>query len=128
MPHLVIQYSANIERDFDLTALCRQLCDALSALPDFERGGIGVRAVRCDHFAVADDAPDNAFADMVLRIAAGRSAEVKKAAGEALFDVADAFFAPRLETPHFALSLEIREIMPGTSWKKNTIHPRLQAG
>ena len=128
MPHLVVQYSANLEPDFDLTALCRQLCDALSAHPAFERGGIRVRAVRCEHVAIADDAPDNAFADMVLRIAAGRSAEVKTAAGEALFETASAFFAPRLETPHFALSLEIREIMPGTSWKKNTIHPRLQAG
>lgn len=128
MPHLVIQYSANLEPDYDLTELCRKLCDELSALPDFERGGIRVRAVRCDHFAVADDAIENAFADMVLRIAAGRSAEVKKAAGEALFGAAGAFFAPRIETPHFALSLEIREIMPGTSWKKNTIHLRLQAG
>ncbi|MGY6709513.1 MAG: 5-carboxymethyl-2-hydroxymuconate isomerase [Rhizobiaceae bacterium] len=128
MPHLVIQYSANLEPDFDLTSLCRQLSDALSALPDFERGGIRVRALRCDHFAVADDAPENAFADMVLRIAAGRSAEVKTAAGDALFEAASVFFGPRLKTPHFALSLEIREIMPGTSWKKNTIHPRLQAG
>lgn len=128
MPHLVIQYSANLEPDFDLTALCRQLCDALSAHSAFEQGGVRVRAVRCDHFDIADHAPENAFADMVLRIAAGRSVEVKKAVGEALFETAGAFFAPRLETPHFALSLEVQDIMPDTSWKKNTIHPRLQAG
>lgn len=128
MPHLVVQYSANLEPEFHLSVLCRKLCDALAAQPAFERGGIRVRAVRCDHFAVADHAPENAFADMVLRIAAGRSAEVKSAAGEAIFGVAEDFFAPRMKTPHFALSLEIREIQPGTSWKKNTIHPRLKAG
>ncbi|TGU68353.1 5-carboxymethyl-2-hydroxymuconate isomerase, partial [Mesorhizobium sp. M1C.F.Ca.ET.144.01.1.1] len=29
-------------------------------------------------------------------------------------------------TPHFALSLEIREIDAELSWKKNAIHPRLR--
>jgi 5-carboxymethyl-2-hydroxymuconate isomerase len=29
-------------------------------------------------------------------------------------------------TPHFALSLEIREIDPELSWKRNAIHPRLR--
>ena len=30
------------------------------------------------------------------------------------------------ETPHFALSFEIREIDPQLSWKKNAIHLRLR--
>jgi 5-carboxymethyl-2-hydroxymuconate isomerase len=30
------------------------------------------------------------------------------------------------ETPHFALSLEVREIDPALSWKKNSIHLRLR--
>ena len=128
MPHLVIQHSGNLGPDCDLSELCRMLRDVLAGQGPFELGGIRVRAVRCDHFAVADHAPENAFADMVLRIAAGRSAEVKSAAGEAIFGVAEDFFAPRMKTPHFALSLEIREIQPGTSWKKNTIHPRLKVG
>ena len=36
------------------------------------------------------------------------------------------YLAPLFETPHFALSLEIREIDPALSWKKNAIHPRLR--
>jgi 5-carboxymethyl-2-hydroxymuconate isomerase len=31
-------------------------------------------------------------------------------------------------TPHFALSLEIREIEAALSWKKNSIHARLRQG
>ncbi|MBI4046145.1 MAG: 5-carboxymethyl-2-hydroxymuconate isomerase, partial [Devosia nanyangense] len=36
------------------------------------------------------------------------------------------YLAPLFDTPHFALSLEIREIHPDLSWKKNAIHPRLR--
>jgi 5-carboxymethyl-2-hydroxymuconate isomerase len=31
-----------------------------------------------------------------------------------------------LEAPHFMLSLEIREIEPGLSWKANSVHGRLR--
>jgi 5-carboxymethyl-2-hydroxymuconate isomerase len=128
MPHLTIEHSANLSSEFDMSRLCDRLRDVLAEQGPFELGGIRVRAVRCERFAIADGAPGNAFADMVLRIGAGRSEEEKEAAGEAVFAAASAYFAPRLGAPDFALSLEVREIDPVLSWKKNTIHARLRAG
>jgi 5-carboxymethyl-2-hydroxymuconate isomerase len=86
-----------------------------------------VRALRADHYAIADRLPENGFIDLNMRIGAGRSASEKTRLGEAIFAAAVAVLAPLFLTPHFALSLEIREIDAALSWKRNAIHPRLRA-
>jgi len=127
VPHLTIEYSANLEGKSDMAALCRNLHAAMLASGLFELGAIRVRAVRCAEYAVADLLPENAFADLRLRIGAGRSAADKARAGEMIFAAAVAHFAPLFEKPHFALTLDISELDPALSWKKNAIHPRLRA-
>ena len=126
MPHLTVEYSANLEARADLDALCGTLLETILATGLFEVGAVRVRALRADHYAIADRLPENGFVDLNLRVGKGRSAEEKKRTGEALFAVATTALAPLLETPHFALSLEIREIDAELSWKKNAIHPRLR--
>ena len=126
MPHLTIEYSANLDGKTDLAALCRSLHAAMLASGLFELGAIRVRAVRCADYAVADLLPENAFADLRLRIGAGRSGTDKARAGEMIFAAATAHFAPLFATPHFALTLDISELDPALSWKKNAIHPRLR--
>lgn len=126
MPHLTIEYSANLDARGDISGLCRVLHAAMLATGLFELGAIRVRALRCADYAVADLLAENAFADMRLRIGAGRSQSDKARAGEAIFAAAVAHFAPQFATPHFALSLDIAENNPAYSWKKNAIHPRLR--
>lgn len=126
MPHLTLEYSANLGATADLDGLCGLLLKCLSGTGLFELGAIRVRAMRCDAYAIADELPQNAFLDASLRIGAGRTPEEKKRTGEALFNKLSEFFATQLAAPHFALSLEIREIDPQLSWKKNAIHPRLR--
>lgn len=127
MPHVTIEYSANLDGRVDVGALCSRVRSNMLATGLFETGAVRIRALRCEHYAIADELPENAFLDMSLRIGAGRSAEDKKRAGEAIFAAVSQELAPLFETPHFALSLEIREIDPDLSWKKNAIHPRLRA-
>jgi 5-carboxymethyl-2-hydroxymuconate isomerase len=126
MPHLTVEYSANLEARADLDALCGTLLETILATGLFEVGAVRVRALRADHYAIADRLPENGFVDLNLRVGKGRSAKEKKRAGEALFAAATTALAPLLETSHFALSLEIREIDAELSWKKNAIHPRLR--
>jgi 5-carboxymethyl-2-hydroxymuconate isomerase len=126
MPHLTVEYSANLEGRTDLDALCVALLETVLETGLFEVGAVRVRALRADHYAIADRLPENAFIDLNLRIGKGRTAEEKKRTGEALFATANTLLAPLFETPHFALSLEIREIDAELSWKKNAIHPRLR--
>jgi 5-carboxymethyl-2-hydroxymuconate isomerase len=126
VPHFTIEYSANLDGRVDMKALCAEVLDAAMASGVFELGAVRVRAIRCEAYAIADRHPENGFIDLSLRLAAGRTPEVRKKLGDAVFDRMSAFLAPLFETPHFALSFEIREIDPNLSWKKNAIHPRLR--
>ncbi len=126
MPHLTLEYSSNLDFRIDVGALCRSVAGAVLETGLFEAGAIRVRAVRCDFYAIADRLPENAFIDMTFRIGAGRASEDKSRAGEAIFSAAQAYLAQLFDTPHFALSLELREIDAAISWKRNAIHPRLR--
>jgi 5-carboxymethyl-2-hydroxymuconate isomerase len=126
VPHLTIEYSSNLEHRADLDALCGATLHAILASPVFEIGAARVRAVRCDHYAIADELAENAFVHMTFRIGAGRTQDEKRQVGERIFAAAKTVLAPLLQTPHFGLSLEIREIDPELSWKQNTMHARLR--
>ena len=126
MPHLTIEYSANLAGQTDIAALCRAAHAALMASGLFEPGAPRVRALRCDDYAIADLAAENAFAAMVLRMGPGRSPADRAALGDRLMAAMAEPLAAVLAGPHFALSLEIVEIDAAMSWKRNTIHARLR--
>ena len=126
MPHLTLEYSANLEGKADIAALCRDLHAAVMASGLFELGAVRVRAFAAQHYAVADLDPRNSFIDMSFRIGQGRTPDDIKAAGEAIFAAATKHCEKVSAEPHFALSLEVREINSDLSWKKNAIHPRLR--
>jgi 5-carboxymethyl-2-hydroxymuconate isomerase len=125
MPHLTFEYSANIEHRIDLQALCRVARAAALASAVFREGTLKVRALRADAYSIGDDLAENAFLDLTLRMEAGRSREQRMKLGEGIFAAVAEFCAPLFETPHFALTFEIREIDPALSWKKNVMHQRL---
>lgn len=126
MPHMAIEYSANLDASIDMNELCTLALRAILDSGLFEPGAVRVRAFRAESYAVADRLPQNGFLDMNFRIGKGRSTEEKTRAGEMIFDAVSSYLADLFETPHFALSLEIREIDAELSWKKNAIHPRLR--
>lgn len=127
MPHFSIEYSANLEQQTDVQALCDVVHAAALTTGFFELGAVRVRAIRCPHYTVADKLPENAFAHITLRLGRGRSAADKTAIGDTVFAATDKFFAPLMARPHFAHSFEIVEIDGDLSWKKNAIHPRTRA-
>ena len=126
MPHFTFDYSANLEGLVDLKALAKLIHQTMMETGLFELGAIRVRGFCADVYAVADLLEQNSFIDMSLRIGKGRSDADRKRAGEAIFAAVSDFLSERFETPHFMLSLEIREIDAEFSWKKNAIHPRLR--
>lgn len=126
MPHFSIEYSANLDGKVDMPALCSLIAKTILDTGLFETGAVRVRAFRADAYSVADELAENGFIDMSFRIGLGRSDDEKRRAGEAIFAAVSAYLATLFTIPHFALSLEIREIDPELSWKKNAIHPRLR--
>lgn len=121
MPHIQIDYSANLEERLDIAALCRALRDAAQATGTFPLAGIRVRATACTHSVIADGDPAHAFLDISVRLRAGRSLATRKQAAATIFAAAEATCAPVLETSSFLLSLELREIDPDLSPRTSSI-------
>jgi 5-carboxymethyl-2-hydroxymuconate isomerase len=131
VPHLTLEYSANLAD----AGRIGELCDALAQCLDAQResgqrvyplGGIRVRALRCDQYRIADGRPDAAFLHANLKIAAGRSEAVKTATGDALFALIKQTFADEFEKQGLALSLEINEFSEAGTWKHNNLHALLK--
>ncbi len=126
MPHMSIEYSANLDTHVDMAELCDVVREAMLATGMFETGGVRVRAIRCEAYSVADALPENAFVAMTLRVGQGRTAEARKAAGEAIFAATRDYLHRMFDTPHFALSLDMSELQSDFGWKQNSIHSRLR--
>ena len=132
MPHLTLEYSANLADGESIGRLCNTLAECLAAQRDQEKsvypiGGIRVRALRCEHYCIADGRADAAFLHANLKIAAGRSDAIKKATGDALFALIKQHFAADFEQRGLALSLELNEFSEAGTWKHNNLHARLKA-
>ena len=127
MPHFTLQYSDNLDDTIDIAAACEVVRQAAVETGIFPLGGIRVRAIRCEHYAIADGRPDYGFLDMVLRIGEGRDLATRQRAGEHVFKALSAFLDPVFETHPLALSFDIQINDGATSWKRNTIHDLLKA-
>jgi 5-carboxymethyl-2-hydroxymuconate isomerase len=127
MPHVMIDYSGNLEPDIDISELCEKLREVAVSLEAFPMAGVKVRAVRVDHFAIADGDRKHGYIDISVRLRAGRPLEVKKHAVQALFEAAQTFLKPIIETRSIALSMEMRDIDPELSPKTGSIRQYLES-
>jgi len=130
MPHMVILYTSNLEKETDISALCRKLADTMLTVRDeqskavFPTGGVRVLAYPAPHFAVADGQRDYAFVYLNLRIGVGRSAAVHKTAGDTVVAATKEHFAPLLESRYIGITLQIDESKQQVfDAKWGTIHP-----
>ena len=125
MPHFTIQYSANLEPRVDIGAACEVVRKAAVETGMFPLGGIRVRAIACEHFAIADGRPNLGFLDMVLRLGEGRDLAARKKAGEHIFKALSDYLDPVFADNKFALSFDMQINDKDTSWKRNSIHDLL---
>ncbi len=125
MPHLIVEYSANLEDDLDLDVLMVKLRDCAVAGGVFPLGGIRIRGERRDRYLVTDGNPDNGFVHLTARIGHGRSLEVRKQVAASLFGVLSDHLETLYRQRGLGISFEIEEIEPATSLKKNNLHERL---
>lgn len=127
MPHLIVEYSSNLERDMDVASLMKVLADTAVGTGVFPLGGVRVRCHPSTNYRIADGHPDNAFVHLMLRIGHGRDLEKRKRAGQAIFDALTDALAPVMARRPLALSTEIVEINPDTTWKKGNLRDHMRA-
>jgi 5-carboxymethyl-2-hydroxymuconate isomerase len=100
MPHIIIECSANLPARADLRELVDRVHATALATGVFPIGGLRTRVAQREVYAIADGDPANAFVHIVLRIGL------------------DETFA----SSPLGISLELQEIDPDFSFKKNNLH------
>jgi 5-carboxymethyl-2-hydroxymuconate isomerase len=128
MPHLIVEYSSNIEAEVSPSRLLEDFHRTAIELGIAEPVGVRTRLERREHYRVGDDGKDNAFVHIVARLRAGRSAEQKKAMLEALLAQANKTLAPSFAARGLALTVEVHEIDPEFRVMRNGLRERATAG
>ena len=128
MPHVVVQYTANLDPEAEIGRLCHALAEVLVAQRGaaggrvFPIGGTRVLAYPTSQFAVADGGDDRAFVFVEARIAPGREPTVVKAAGEAMLGVVQRHFEQILASRPVGITLQIHESAAAYDAKPGNLH------
>lgn len=125
MPHITIEYSANIADYHDVDALVAAIHAAALAhgLPPAD--GLRTRAARRDHYLVADGSADLAFVAITIRIGPGRDSESKTSFIEAVLNAAEVQLDNEVGPLAIAWSIELNEIDPEFRINQNHVRTRL---
>lgn len=126
MPHLNIEYSANLEDSLDVQALVDRI--HLTALETgiFPLGGVRTRAEARKFYRIANGDPSAGYIHMMVRIGSGRDVETRRSAGARIFAALCDFTDELYRSRPLALSFELHEIPPDMAWRKNNLHELLK--
>lgn len=122
MPHLVLEYSANIEDKTDIPALLRIIHEAALETGLFPIGGIRIRAFRADHCSIADGHPDNGFIHISAKVGPGRDLNARREASDHIFSAIKDATADLYDRYPLALSFELTELASDTRFNHNNLH------
>lgn len=122
MPHLIVEYSANVERLIELDSLLDRLHACALETGVFPLGGLRVRAHRTDAYRIADKAPENGFVHVTALIGHGRPLDVQQRAGEQLMAALTTHLQSLYDKSPLAISLTVQEFHPVLNFKKNNLH------
>jgi 5-carboxymethyl-2-hydroxymuconate isomerase len=123
MPHIIAEYSCNLEDRLDVQALVDDLHRAAVESGIADVAAIRTRAAPRRHFRVGDGKPENGFVHIVARLRIGRPEERRKAFGEVLLAAAEKRLANVYPSHPIGLTVEIHEIDHMT-FRRNTLRER----
>lgn len=118
MPHLTLQYTANLD-GFDAAGALAATNQALVDSGHFDEVAIKSRAIRLEHYRVGLAGSGRAFVHVLLKVMPGRSRAVRQALGQALLEALRGVTATGL---HCQLCVEVEELESST-YAKAILNP-----
>ncbi len=109
MPHIIIDYTANLTDDLDPLDLPRKLHEAAQAMGVFPINGLRTFARAIGEYQVGANTRNEAFINIQIRIAPGRPEELRQRIVDTLFATAEQTLATLIEKRPVGLQLEITE-------------------
>jgi 5-carboxymethyl-2-hydroxymuconate isomerase len=127
MPHLIIDYSANLDADLVMAKLASALHAAALETGVFPIGGCRTRLARREVYVIGDGHSDNRYVHVQARIGSGRSPEVRQKAADHIFARLKMEMEDIYARFPLGLTFEIVEIDPIGSLKHNNLHEIIAA-
>ncbi|QSX35081.1 5-carboxymethyl-2-hydroxymuconate Delta-isomerase [Shewanella avicenniae] len=90
MPHVIIEYSANVADELDIAELVQTAHKAAIATGLFNPDAVKSRAHQCHHFTLGTGKIDS-FIHINVRMLPGRTLEQQQLLTQTLFDAVNAF-------------------------------------
>ncbi len=122
MPHVTIEYSANLSGRLDVAQFVDAVHEAALATGIFPVGGVRTRAYPANFYRLADGHADNAFVHVMLRVGHGRDVPTRKRACERVFAAVCETLGKSLQGMPLGISLEMLEIDPEFAYRLNNLH------
>jgi 5-carboxymethyl-2-hydroxymuconate isomerase len=109
VPHLVLEYSANVTQEVAWDRLFAHLHQAV-AEAGAPLAGCKSRAVRHDTYHVADGRPGGAFVHLSIALLPGRTDEASAALSGRCLQLLVEEFRPSLESLDLQITVEVRDL------------------
>jgi len=116
MPHITVEYSANLREIVDITQLLRAVHAGVLETGVVSPSALRTRAVARDEYVIADDQPENMFVAVVARLAPRPHGE-RQALLSAIVDAIDGYVGE--EGQRLMISVEVQQIDPEMRVNKN---------
>ncbi len=125
MPHILIEYSANLADHHDIDALVGAVHAAALDHGLADPTALRTRAVRCDHYRVMTGDPRFAFVALACRIGPGREPAAKQSFIATVLDAGEAALG---DSPlAIAWSIEVTELDPDFRINRNHVRAAMAA-
>lgn len=108
MPHIVLEYTENLEPVLDASTLLRKVHDALGATEGFELDRIKSRAVRLAQSLVGRE-ESGAFVHATVVFSQGRTAQLREQVGRSFLAILTAETQAKKSKHQVLCSVEVRQ-------------------
>ena len=105
MPHLIVEYSANLSDEVAKAHLVEMLHHAVGQCGLFKMGDVKTRAYEASDFLVGENGRDGSFLHLSMYIKEGRSAEQRGTLSDTLLEMLKAHLPSAQQ-----LTVDIREL------------------
>lgn len=110
MPHVVLEYSGNVQEIADAAGLFKELHVALSEVGGFRLPDFKSRAVRIENYFIGDGSHEQAFVNLDIRTFGGKPDEAKERISQEALKILCRHFDKTLEATSCDISVQITEL------------------
>ena len=121
MPHIVVEYSANLEDHIDIAVVLESLHSAAASHSSVPLAGLRTRAMKREQYLVANGDPRHMFVAVVARLNGERGRESLLQVRDLLAEACSKVLGPIQQREPMAVSVEVQAIEPAMRINDNSI-------